>query len=255
VAADPVLAQLPAQVSGADVAETPFTAFTGRHALPVKAVKSVGSGPTPGSQLALFTTWSYHALVTNRTGETLELEANHRRHAIVEQTIAELKSAGLAHLPSGHFMANAAWLALSVMAHNLGRAVGQLAGTELERATAATLRSRAFSMPGRLVHTGRRRHLRLPQSWPWADAISNALALTHNPAALLNNTPAPATGSRRSRPTGKIRTPRTRITPDKPEADLSGPYENPGRWIPGLKRGRPSPGAGLCQPSQPLSAF
>jgi hypothetical protein len=58
------------------------------------------------------------------------VEADHRRHAIVEQTIAELKSAGLAHLPSGHFMANAAWLALTVMAHNLGRAVGQLAGPD-----------------------------------------------------------------------------------------------------------------------------
>jgi hypothetical protein len=91
--------------------------------------------PTPGSQLALFTTWSYHAFVTNRSGPALELEADHRRHAIVEQTIAELKSAGLAHLPSGNFMTNAAWLALTVMAHNLGRAVGQLAGAAPARAT------------------------------------------------------------------------------------------------------------------------
>jgi hypothetical protein len=100
---------------------------------------------------------------------------DHRRHAIVEQTIAELKSAGLAHLPSGEFMANAAWLALAVMAHNLGRAVGQLAGADLERATAATLRRKVFTMPGRLVHTGRRRHLRLPTRWPWAAAITTAL--------------------------------------------------------------------------------
>jgi len=166
------------EVSGADVAETAFTAFSGRDALPVRLiVRRVR--PTPGSQLALFTTWSYHAFVTNRPGPTLELEADHRRHAIVEQTIAELKSAGLAHLPSGNFMANAAWLALAVMAHNLGRAVGHLAGPNLERATAATLRRKIFSIPGRLVHTGRRRHLRLPQSWPWADAISTALAAIH----------------------------------------------------------------------------
>jgi len=62
------------------------------------------------------------------------------------------------------------------MAHNLGPAVGQLAGTDLERATAATLRRKVFAMPGRLVHTGRRRHLRLPASWPSADPILLALA-------------------------------------------------------------------------------
>jgi hypothetical protein len=72
-------------------------------------------------------------------------------------------------------MANAAWLALTVMAHNLGRAVGQFAGPDLDTATAATLRRKVFTMPGRLVHSGRRRHLRLPTSWPWADAITNAL--------------------------------------------------------------------------------
>jgi Transposase DDE domain group 1 len=162
------------EVSGADVAETTYTAFTGSHALPVRlVVRRVR--PTPGSQLALFTTWSYHAFVTDRPGPMLELEADHRRHAIVEQTIAELKSAGLAHLPSGQFMANAAWLALTVMAHNLGRAVGHLAGPDLQRATTATLQRKVFTMPGRLIHTGRRRRLRLPANWPWAEAINTAL--------------------------------------------------------------------------------
>lgn len=162
------------EVSGADVAETTYTAFTGTHALPVRLiVRRVR--PTPGSQLALFTTWSYHAFVTDRAGQMLELEADHRRHAIVEQTIAELKSAGLAHLPSGHFMANAAWLALAVMAHNLGRAVGHLAGPDLQRATNMTLQRRVFTLPGRLIRTGRRRHLRLPANWPWAEAITTAL--------------------------------------------------------------------------------
>jgi pheromone shutdown protein TraB len=98
---------------------------------------------TPGSQLALFTAWDYHAFITDRDLPLAELEADHRRHAVVEQTTAELKSAGLAHV-SGNFMANAAWLALTVMAHNLGRAVGILAGAELERATAATLRRKVL---------------------------------------------------------------------------------------------------------------
>ena len=168
------------EVSGADIAEIPFTVFAGdkRHARQVRlVVRRVR--PTPGSQLALFTTWDYHAFVTDRDLPLAELEADHRRHAIVEQTIAELKSAGLKHLPSGHFMANAAWLALAVMAHNLGRAIGQLAGDDLERATAATLRRKVFTVPGRLVHTGRRRHLRLPARWPWADAITTALGRIH----------------------------------------------------------------------------
>lgn len=102
------------------------------------------------------------------------IEADHRRHAIVEQSIAELKCAGLAHMPSGNFMANAAWLALTVMAHNLGRAVGQLAGPDLHSATAATLRRKVFTMPGRLVHSGRRQHLRLPKNRPWTAAITTA---------------------------------------------------------------------------------
>ncbi len=168
------------EVSGADIAETPFTVFPGdsKHARQVRlVVRRVR--PTPGSQLALFTTWDYHAFVTDRTLPLTEAEADHRRHAVVEQSIAELKGAGLAHLPSGNFMANATWLALTVMAHNLGRAVGILAGPDLARATAATLRRKVFTMPGRLVHSGRRRHLRLPASWPWAEPISTALASIH----------------------------------------------------------------------------
>jgi hypothetical protein len=164
------------EVSGADVAETGYTAFAGtKHAMAVRLiVRRVR--PTPGSQLALFTTWDYHAFVTDRPGDMLELEAEHRRHAIVEQSIAELKSAGLAHLPSGRFTANAAWLALAVIAHNLARSVGLLAGGSLHRATAATLRRAIFTMPGRLVRSGRRRRLRLPEHWPWAGQFTTALA-------------------------------------------------------------------------------
>ena len=66
--------------------------------------------PTPGSQLALFATYSYHAFITDRDGETLELEADHRRHAEVENAIRDLKyGVGLNHLPSGRFAANGAW--------------------------------------------------------------------------------------------------------------------------------------------------
>jgi hypothetical protein len=130
--------------------------------------------PTPGSQLALFTTWDYHAFVTDQTGPVLEVEADHRRPATVEQTIADLKAGGLAHLPSGKFMANAAWLALAGMAHNLARAVGILGGGAVERATSASLQRKMFTVPGRLVHSARRRQLRLPSRWPWQVAFTTA---------------------------------------------------------------------------------
>lgn len=163
------------EVCGADVAETSYTCFAGTaDALDVRlVVRRVR--PTPGSQLALFTTWDYHAFVTDRAGPLVEVEADHRRHAVVEQSIADLKSAGLAHLPSGKFMANAAWLALAVMAHNLAHSVGVLAGHDLQRATVASLQRKLFSMPGRLVHTARRLHLRLPARWPWQAAFTHAL--------------------------------------------------------------------------------
>ncbi|GAU71581.1 Clp family protein [Streptomyces sp. NBRC 110611] len=87
------------EVSGADVAETAYTCFA--HTKTPVTVRLIvrRARPTPGSQLALFTTYDHHAFVTDRAGSVTELEADHRRHAVVEQIIAELKSAGLAHLP------------------------------------------------------------------------------------------------------------------------------------------------------------
>ena len=104
----------------ADVAETTCTPFqTGPDAAPVRLiVRRVR--PTPGSQLALFATYSYHGFITDRDGETIEPEAEHRRHAEIENAIRDLKyGVGLNHLPSGRFAANAAWLAVQVLAHNL----------------------------------------------------------------------------------------------------------------------------------------
>ena len=104
----------------ADVAETTCTSFQSEpDAAPVRLIVRRVK-PTPGSQLALFATYSYHGFITDRDGETLELEADHRRHAEVENAIRDLKyGVGLNHLPSGRFAANGAWLAMQVMAHNL----------------------------------------------------------------------------------------------------------------------------------------
>ncbi len=163
------------EVSGADIAETSYASFAGtKNEITVRlVVRRVR--PTPGSQLALFTAWDYHAFVTDRPGELAVIEADHRRHAVVEQVIADLKSAGLAHMPSGKFNANAAWLTLAVMAHNIAHAVGILSGPELAKSTTATLRRTIFTTPGRLVHCARRLRIRMPTNWPWADNITTAL--------------------------------------------------------------------------------
>ena len=130
----------------------------------------------PGSQLALFASYSYHGCITDRDGETLELEADHRRHAEIENAIRDLKyGVGLNHLPSGRFAANGAWLAVQVLAHHLARRTARL-GLGAQIVTTKTLRRRFFSIAGRLTHSARRLTLHLPQRWPWATEFSRALA-------------------------------------------------------------------------------
>ena len=108
---------------GADVAETTYTPFADQPGARSARVIVRRVRPTPGSQLALFADYAYHPFITDREGDLLELEADHRRHAEVENAIRDLKEGvGLDHLPSGRFAANGAWLAAAVMAHNIGRA-------------------------------------------------------------------------------------------------------------------------------------
>ena len=150
----------------ADVAETTYTPFQSEpYALPVRLIVRRVK-PTPGTQLALFANYSYHAFITDRDGDTLELEADHRRHAEIENTIRDLKyGVGLNPLPSGRFPANAAWLAVQAMAHNLARWTQRIALGEAV-ATTKTLRRRFFSLTGRLTRKARRLTLHLPQAWP-----------------------------------------------------------------------------------------
>ena len=160
----------------ADVAETTYTPFqaeadAARVRLIVRRVK-----PAPGSQLALFATYSYHGFMTDRDGETLELEADHRRHAEIENAIRDLKyGVGLNHLPSGRFAANGAWLAVQVMAHNLARWTARI-GLGQQIVTTKTLRRRVFALAGRITRSARRLTLHLPRRWPWEEQFSRALA-------------------------------------------------------------------------------
>ena len=160
----------------ADVAETIYVPFQDEpDAAPARLIVRRVQ-PTPGSQLALFATYSYHGCITDREGETLELEADHRRHAEIENAIRDLKyGVGLNHLPSGRFAANGAWLAVQVMAHNLARWTARL-GLGEQIVTTKTLRRRFFSIAGRLTRSARRLTLHLPKRWPWENQFSRALA-------------------------------------------------------------------------------
>jgi hypothetical protein len=82
------------------------------------------------------------------------------------------------HCPSGDFWANAAWMCCAVLAHNLIRWSAKLGGLVEDDTlvVAATLRTRYFSVPARLVNRSGRPTLRGPTHWPWATSFTSALA-------------------------------------------------------------------------------
>jgi hypothetical protein len=157
-------------ISNAEVAETTYTAFeTTTHRvtarLIVRRVRELN--PAPPGQEELFPVWRYHAFLTDTDLPTVTADLTHRAHAIIEQLFADLIDGPLAHLPSGRFAANAAWLTLAAMAHNLTRAAGCLAGRWHAKARAATIRRHFINVPARLAHRARRITVHLPAHWPW----------------------------------------------------------------------------------------
>jgi hypothetical protein len=129
-----------------------------------------------GQQQALWPDWRYHAFVTDRAGTAVELDADHRRHAVVELAIRDLKQgSGLCHCPSGVFLANAAWALLATLAHNLLRWVAALGLGTHGMVVAKTVRRRLLTLPGRLTRSARRWRLHLPRGWPWAELFLHAL--------------------------------------------------------------------------------
>jgi Transposase DDE domain group 1 len=183
--------QLQQWVSDAQVAEVPFTAFTSRPRkhrvaarLIVRRVRDANPDHTvANAQGELFPAWRHHALFTDSPLTLLQAEADHRRHAIIEQVIADLKNGPLAHLPSGRFTANAAWLVLAAIAFNLTRAAGALASAFHAKATTATIRRQLINVPARTVRSARRIRLRLPTNWPWATAWLDLLTAAFAPPA------------------------------------------------------------------------
>jgi hypothetical protein len=142
------------------VAEMPYG---DGHRLVVRRTKLADPQP------ALFPSFRYHAFITDRDGDAVALDADHRRHAVVELAIRDLKDGGLAHCPSGNFSANGAWAVLAMIAHNLIRWVGALGLEITGPLVAKTIRRRFLALPGRITRSARRRRLHLPTKWPWAE--------------------------------------------------------------------------------------
>nr|MDQ2838993.1 IS1380 family transposase [Actinomycetota bacterium] len=183
--------QLQQWVSDAEVAEIPFTAFSSRGKarqvsarLIVRRVRDANPDHVRiDAQGELFRVWRHHAIFTDSPLPMLTAEADHRRHAIVEQVIADLKNSALAHLPSGSFAANSAWLVLAAIAFNLTRTAGALASLFHARATTTTIRRQLINVPARPLRSARRVHLRLPANWPWADQWQRLFTAATGPPA------------------------------------------------------------------------
>lgn len=173
-------------ISSAEVAEVPFTAFaskkkahrvTGR--LVVRRIPELNKKDI--EHPTLFDTHRFHAFFTTSDLDTVTADKTHRAHAIIELVNADLKDSALAHLPSGVFTANAAWLVLAVIAFNLTRATATLAGAGLAKATTGTIRRKLVNVPARIASSARRVTLHLPQGWPWEVAWTNLFTSVHAP--------------------------------------------------------------------------
>ncbi|WP_090929366.1 IS1380 family transposase [Nonomuraea jiangxiensis] len=180
-------------VSDAQVAEVGYTAFTSKKGkavtarLIVRRVRKLNEQAERG-QDELFPAYRYYPIFTDSPYTLLQAEEQHRDHAVQEQVNADLINGPLAHLPSGVFTANAAWLTLTAITHNLLRAPGCLASAFHAKARGATLRRHLISVPARLARRGPaagRGHLtlHLPTGWRWQPAWINAFTATHDPPA------------------------------------------------------------------------
>jgi hypothetical protein len=130
---------------------------------------------TLNAQGELLPSWEYFPFATNRTEDIALVEAEHRQHAVVELVIRDLKDQALAHFPSGHFCANAAWTVIATLAHNLLRWT-ELLGLPAGMIRAArSVRRRLLALPGRLTTHAGRWTLHLPARWPWKTDFTEAL--------------------------------------------------------------------------------
>jgi hypothetical protein len=174
-------------VSLAEIAETRYTAFeetpdavTAR--LIVRRIPDLNKTRVNG-QGELFPVWRYHAAFTDSPFVLVQTEEHHRAHAVIEQVFAELIDGPLAHLPSGVFDANNAWLTCTAIAHNLTRAAATLVGRGYALARPATIRRQLINVAGRIANHARGITIHLPQHWPWQRPWQRLFTNVHAPPA------------------------------------------------------------------------
>jgi Transposase DDE domain group 1 len=174
-------------ISRAQIAETAYTAFEGTRdavtaRLIVRRIPDLNPAKAAG-QGELFPVWRYHAAFTDSPFVLMQAEQQHRGHAVIEQVFAELIDGPLAHLPSGDFNANNAWLACVAIAHNLTRAAATLTGRRHATARAATIRRHLINLAGRIARHARGIIIHLPEHWPWQHEWLRLFTTVHPPPA------------------------------------------------------------------------
>ena len=147
--------------------------------------------PHPGAQLSLFEEadgWRYQLFATNtpvrageRLGQIAFLEARHRAHARVEDRIRNAKATGLNHLPSTSFDINQAWILAVGLACDLLAWLRLLClSGDLAHAEPKTLRYKILHTSARLIRGQRKRKIRIPETWPWAEDVKACLLAAMN---------------------------------------------------------------------------
>ncbi|MGQ0468147.1 MAG: IS1380 family transposase [Sporichthyaceae bacterium] len=175
--------------SDAQVAETPYTLRPGKTdeiaaRLVVRRVRDrARDGGLDTATGELFPVWRHHPFLTDSDEDTAAADKTHRDHAVIETVFADLIDGPLAHMPSGRFAANAAWVTAAAIAHNLGRAAAVAAGGRLAKARAATLRRRLIAVPARPARPQRRPVMHLPDGWPWAEEFKALCTKVFGPFA------------------------------------------------------------------------
>ena len=180
----------------AEVAEVPFTAFAAQKKaeqvpgrLVVRRIPDFNAEKNQAAgQDTLFDVWRFHAFFTTTDAailDTVAADKTHRGHAVIEQVHSDLKNSALAHLPSGVFTANAAWLVLAVIAFNLTRAAASLTDPQIAKATTATIRRKLITVPARVATSARRIILHLPQAWLWETAWTALIDRVSDPPPVL----------------------------------------------------------------------
>ena len=152
---------------------------------------------------ALFPVWRYHPFFTDTDEPVDAADITHRRHAIIETVFADLIDGPLAHMPSGRFGANSAWVLCAAIAHNLLRAAGVLAGgTHARRPRSHPAPQASSTSPPAWPDPNADPILHLPSHWPWARALAHTVAQHHR---LQPTTTVDHLTTRRTGPTGPHR--------------------------------------------------